>query len=50
MQQTENALTDLMNGILRFHIYLTPPPPSEQIIGIFEFDPQYLNVLFEAVS
>ena len=49
-QQTENALTDLMNGILRFHIYLTPPPPAEQIVGILEFDPNYLNVLFEAVQ
>jgi phage tail sheath protein FI len=47
---TENPLTDLMDGILRFHIYVTPPPPAEQIIGILEFDPQYLNTLFQAVS
>lgn len=48
--ETENALTDLMDGILRFHIYVTPPPPAKEIVGILEFDPNYLNVLFEAVK
>ncbi|MBQ7544922.1 MAG: phage tail sheath family protein [Synergistaceae bacterium] len=47
---TENPTTDLLNGILRFHIYITPPPPAEQIWGIFEFDPDYFDVLFEAVA
>ena len=49
-QDDENALTDLMNGILRFHIYLTPPPPVEQIVGILEFDTDYFQTLFEAVK
>ncbi|MBQ7734249.1 MAG: phage tail sheath family protein, partial [Synergistaceae bacterium] len=49
-QRTENAITDLLNGILRFHIYITPPPPAEQILGIFEFDPAYFEVLFDAVK
>ena len=49
-QESENALTDLMNGILRFHIYITPPPPAEQIVGILEFDPEYFQTLFEAVK
>lgn len=48
--ESENAMTDLMDGILRFHIYLTPPPPAEQIVGILEFDPQYLGTLFKAVA
>ena len=48
--ETENAMTDLMDGILRFHLYLTPPPPAEQIVGILEFDPQYLGTLFKAVA
>ncbi len=48
--ETENALTDLMDGILRFHIYITPPPPAKEIVGILEFDPSYLNTLFEAVK
>ena len=45
----ENALTDITNGILRFHVYFTPPVPAETIEGIFEYDPEYLQVLFEAV-
>ncbi|MBQ7578625.1 MAG: phage tail sheath family protein [Synergistaceae bacterium] len=49
-QNVENAATDLLNGILRFNIYIAPPPPAEQIVGILEFDPDYLNVLFEAVK
>ena len=45
---SENAMTDLLSGILRFHIYFTPPIPAEQIVGIFEFDPDYLETLFSA--
>jgi phage tail sheath protein FI len=48
--ESENPVTDLMDGILRFHIYVTPPPPAEQIVGILEFDPAYLSTLFEAVG
>jgi phage tail sheath protein FI len=47
--ESENPYTDLIDGIMRFHIYVTPPPPAEQIVGILEFDPQYLSTLFEAV-
>lgn len=46
---TENTTTDLMDGKLRFHIYVTPPPPAEQIIGVLEFDPDYVSELFNAV-
>lgn len=44
--EDENAITDLMNGILRFHVFLTPPVPAETIEAIFEYDPEYLNELF----
>ena len=47
---TENPTTDLLDGILRFHIYFAPPPPAEQIVGVLEFDPEYVNVLFDAVA
>lgn len=47
--ESENALIDLMDGILRFHIYLTPPPPAEQIVGILEFDPRYFGTLFKSI-
>ncbi len=45
----ENALTDITNGILRFHVFFTPPVPAETVEGIFEYDPEYLQALFEAV-
>ncbi|MBQ3647137.1 MAG: phage tail sheath family protein [Synergistaceae bacterium] len=49
-QTTENPITDLMDGHLRFHIYFTPPSPAEQITGIFEYDPAYVETLFAAVK
>jgi phage tail sheath protein FI len=35
----ENPTTDLLNGKIVFHQYLTPFPPAETIIDILEFDP-----------
>lgn len=49
-QSAENPNTDLLNGILRFHIYFMPTPPAEQIEAIFEIDRQYLDNLFNAVA
>ena len=46
----ENPVTDMMDGILRFHIYIAPPPPAEQIWAILEFWPDYLNTLFSAAA
>lgn len=48
-RESENVLTDLMNGVLRFHVMLTPPVPAETIEGILEYDPEYLSALYEAV-
>lgn len=45
-QSDENPLTDVMDGLLRFHLWLSPPPPARSIEGIFEFDPTYLEALF----
>ena len=45
--EAENPLTDLMDGILKFHIYVTPPPPAREIRGTLEFDPQYFRALFD---
>ena len=44
--EAENPLTDIMDGLLRFHLWLSPPPPARSIEGIFEFDPTYLEALF----
>lgn len=42
----ENPLTDLMSGIIKFHIYMTPPGPAQEIDFILEYDPAYLESLF----
>lgn len=46
-QQDENPVTDLLNGIVRFHVYQTPPTPAEDMEFVLEFDVNYLNALFE---
>lgn len=44
--ETENSTADLMNGIARFHVYVTPPSPNESIEFILEYDPAYVETLF----
>lgn len=39
----ENPTTDLLNGKIRFHQYLTPFPPAETIIDTLEFDANALT-------
>lgn len=43
----ENPVTDLMDGIIKFHVYVTPPGPAREIDFIIEYDPAYLATLFE---
>ena len=45
--QSENPTTSLMNGIVTFHVYLTPPTPAEDMEFTLEFDTTYLSSLFE---
>lgn len=45
---SENPTTDLLDGILRFHVYITPPTPAEEIAFVLEYDSQYLQTLFAA--
>ena len=45
-REDENPTTDLMDGIIRFHVYLTPPTPGREIDFILEYDPEYLKTLF----
>lgn len=42
----ENPETDLMDGITRYHVYVTPPSPNRQMEFVVEYDPQYLGTLF----
>jgi len=43
----ENPVTDLLNGKITFHQYLTPFPPAETIINVLEFDPAALTAALE---
>lgn len=43
----ENPTTDLLDGIARFHVYMTPPSPNRAIDFILEYDTSYLQGLFE---
>nr|WP_278430002.1 phage tail sheath family protein [Brevibacillus laterosporus] len=45
---SENPATNLMDGIIKFHVYLTPPSPAREIDFIVEYDPKYMNALFAA--
>lgn len=42
---SDNSVTDLMDGIVRFHVYATPPGPAREIDFMLEYDAQYLSVL-----
>ena len=44
--ETENATTDLMDGIARFHVFVTPPSPNREIDFVVEYDVSYLETLF----
>jgi len=46
----ENPLTDLIDGKLTFHQYLTPYPPAEDIHNILEFDPYALEEALASAS
>ena len=39
----ENPITDLMDGIIRFHVYQTPPPPARKIEYIQEINVNDFN-------
>lgn len=44
--ESENPTTDLIDGLLCFHKYITPPPPARHIEVVYEFDPEYVETLF----
>lgn len=39
----ENPVTDLMDGRIKFHVYMTPPSPAREIDFIQEIDVNYFN-------
>lgn len=39
----ENPVTDLMAGIVRLHLFLTPPSPAQEIDFVLEYDASYVE-------
>lgn len=46
-RKEENPITDLLNGTVRFHVFLAEPTPAENIEFVLEFDAKYYNRLFQ---
>lgn len=46
-ESPKNPVTDLIDGIIRFHLRITPPPAAREVDAIFEFDPDNLQTLFQ---
>ncbi len=45
-REDENTTTDLMDGKLYFHVYMSPPAPAREIEFVQEYDPAYIATLF----
>lgn len=45
-RESENPLTDLLNGHFRVHVNMTPPVPAEQIEQVLEYDVSNFTKLF----
>lgn len=43
MLESENNLLDLMAGIIRIHVYITPPSPAQEIDFTLEYDISYVQ-------
>ncbi len=48
--EEENPITDLMDGIIRFHIYWTPSPATREIDFLVEFDPEGIKEIFAGLT
>lgn len=44
--ESENPLTDLMAGIIRLHLYMTPPGPAQEVDFVMEYDTAYIAEAF----
>ena len=45
--ESENPATDLIDGVLRFHVYVGLSVPARVIEFTLEFDPAYYQKLFK---
>ncbi len=46
----ENSLVDLMAGKIKFHIFMTPPSPAQEINFILEYDVDYVREALGAAA
>jgi phage tail sheath protein FI len=45
-ERADNPTLDLMDGKVRWHVYVTPPQAGRELTFIMEYDPAYLENLF----
>lgn len=45
--EEENPITDLSDGIIRFHVSICPPSPAREIEFVMEYQPKFYESLFE---
>lgn len=43
MSESENSAERLAAGIIKLHVYLTPPGPVQEIDFVLEYDPSYIT-------
>lgn len=46
MLASENSTADIMSGIVRIHIYATPPSPAQEVDFVLEYDASYVASAF----
>ncbi|MDA3732827.1 phage tail sheath family protein [Niameybacter massiliensis] len=44
--EEENPSTAIMDGKVKFHLYVTPPSPAREMDFVLEYDVEYLKALF----
>lgn len=42
-KENENPLTNLMAGIMKIHVYMTPPSPAQETDFVLEYDANYVT-------
>ncbi|MFW5497767.1 MULTISPECIES: phage tail sheath family protein [unclassified Maridesulfovibrio] len=46
LHEEMNSITDVMDGLIKFKLKMTPPSPNRAIITDYEYDPSNLQALF----
>lgn len=47
MDEAENPLTNLMAGIIKLHVYITPPSPMQELDFVLEYDASYVETALQ---